>query len=643
MAAGTRLDIARMVPAMRLPSILALGSALALAACSERAPAPQPVDAMPELANAEAVAAPADGDRVLLWGDTHIHSINSIDAFSTGMANADAESAYRFARGMPVIFPRTGHRVQIDRPLDFMVLADHAVSLGVSSRIAAGDPEILKYPIAQKLLTILREQGGRALTAATMFGGGLSEEERAQYEAEMQSPEVLRASWANQVAAAERHNRPGEFTALIGWEWTSAPNMRNLHRVVFINGDGRVANQFLPFANYMSDRPEDLWAFFEETRARTGADFVAIPHNSNLSDGKMFELTDSEGNPFSAEYAMRRAAWEPVVEVTQYKGTSETHPALAPRDEFADFELRNMLLTGVATEVSEGSYARSALKNGLAEEVRIGVNPFRFGMVGSSDTHTGFSSQLEDDFLGKMGEDYLPADRLGADKQTIIFPAAEMSASGLAGVWADRNDRQSIFDAFRRREVYGTSGPRISLRLFAGYGFVPGDENSRSFAATGYRKGVPMGGLLPPSGGGKAPQLAIRAVKDAEGGNLDRIQVVKGWMSADGTLHEKVFDVAWSGNRRISADGKLPPVGNTVDLASARYTNTIGAAELNVLWSDPEFDSTRPAFYYVRVLQIPTPRHHLFDALAMGIDPATLELPPTIQERAWSSPVWYRP
>src|SRR5690606_2876526 len=416
LAAGTRLDFAGVVQAMTMkPALFALLAAAVLSACSETASAPYRADANPELANAQPAPVPEEGDRMLLWGDTHVHSINSIDAFSTGMANADAESAYRFARGMPVIFPRTGHRVQIDRPLDFMVLADHAVSLGVSSRIAAGDPEILKYPIAQKLLTILREQGGRALTAATMFGGGLSEEERAQYEAEMQSPEVLRASWANQVAAAERHNRPGEFTALIGWEWTSAPNMRNLHRVVFINGDGRVANQFLPFANYMSDRPEDLWAFFEETRARTGADFVAIPHNSNLSDGKMFELTDSEGNPFSAEYAMRRAAWEPVVEVTQYKGTSETHPALAPRDEFADFELRNMLLTGIATEVSQGSYARSALKNGLAEEARIGVNPFRFGLVGSSDTHTGFSSQLENDFLGKMGEDYLPADRLGPD------------------------------------------------------------------------------------------------------------------------------------------------------------------------------------------------------------------------------------
>ncbi|HEX9805358.1 MAG TPA: DUF3604 domain-containing protein [Alteraurantiacibacter sp.] len=644
MAAGTRLDVACVVQAM-IPKtgLLALLAATALSACSETASAPKRADANPELADAQAAPAPEDGDRMLLWGDTHVHSINSIDAFSSGTANADPESAYRFARGMPVIFPRTGQRVQIDRPLDFMVLADHAVSLGVSSRIAAGDPEILKYPSAQKLLSIFREQGGRALTTATMFGDGLSEEERAQYDAEMQSPEVLRASWANQIAAAERHNIPGEFTALIGWEWTSAPNMRNMHRVVFTNSDGEVAKRFLPFANYMSDRPEDLWAFFEETHARTGADFVAIPHNSNLSDGKMFELTDSDGNPFSAEYAMRRAAWEPVVEVTQYKGTSETHPALSPRDEFADFELRNMLLTGVVTEVSEGSYTRSALKNGLAEEARIGANPFRFGLVGASDSHTGFSSQLENDFLGKMGEDYLPADRVGANKANIIFPAAEMSASGLAGVWADRNDRQALFDAFRRREVYATSGPRMTLRLFAGYGFAPGDETSRDFAAIGYRKGVPMGGLLPMANGGKTPQFAIRAVKDPEAGNLDRIQVVKGWMAADGTLHEKVFDVAWSGNRRIGADGKLPAVGNTVDVASARYSNTIGTAELTALWTDPEFDPAEPAFYYVRVLEIPTPRQHLFDALAMGIDPVTLKQPPTIQERGWSSPVWYRP
>lgn len=643
MAAGTRLDIACMVPAMTVkPLLLTLLAAISLAACSESASTPHRADANPGLADAQAAPAPESGDRMLLWGDTHVHSRNSVDAFASGTGSADIDTAYRFARGLPVIYPASGTRVQIDRPLDFIVMADHAENLGISPRVERGDPAVLAIPQGASYFEILKERGPVAMTAAIM-GFGTPEDERVASFGELLSPAIRQTSWNEQIEAAERHNRPGTFTSIIGWEWTSTPNIRNMHRVVMTNADGASARQFLPYSYYQSVRPEDLWAFFEETTARTGVEFLAMPHNSNLSDGRMFELVDSEGNPFDAEYAMRRAAWEPVVEITQYKGTSETHPALSPRDEFADFELRNMLLTGQETPAAEGSYARSALKNGLAEEARIGVNPFRFGMIGASDSHTGFSSQREDEFLGKMAEDYLPAARFGPDKRPGIFPAAEMSAGGLAGVWADRNDRQAIFEAFRRREVYATSGPRIALRLFAGYGFATGDEASRDFASIGYSKGVPMGGLLPPASAGKAPQLAIRAVKDPEAGNLDRIQVVKGWMAPDGKLHEKVFDVAWSGNRHIGTDGKLPPVGNTVDIASARYSHTIGAAELAILWTDPEFDPAEPAFYYVRVLEIPTPRQHLFDALAMGTDPATLKLPPTIQERAWSSPVWYRP
>jgi hypothetical protein len=476
-----------------------------------------------------------------------------------------------------------------------------------------------------------------------MMAFSIPEKKRPAYLSELTTPAIRQTSWDQQVAAAERHNVPGTFTALIGWEWSSTPNMRNLHRVVLTDANGTRARKFLPFSYYQSGRPEDLWSFFEETKARTGADFVAIPHNSNLSDGRMFELMDSDGSPFSTAYARRRAVWEPVVEITQYKGTSETHPELSPRDEFADFELRNMLLTGQPTEVSGGSYVRSALLRGMVEERRIAANPFRFGLIGSSDTHAGLSSQREEEFFGKMGEDFLPAERLGPDREDAIFPNAEMSASGLAAVWADHNDRKSIFEAFRRREVYGTSGPRIMLRMFAGHGFSQADLGARDFAAIGYRKGVPMGGMLAPRPGGEPPQLLIRAVKDPAAANLDRVQVVKGWVDAAGRAQEKVFDVAWSDNRRRRTDGSLPPVGNTVNLATARYTNSIGAAELTSLWSDPEFDPAQPAFYYVRVLQIPTPRQHLFDALALGIDPATFGLPPTIQERAWSSPIWYRP
>ncbi len=627
---------------MNYRNALGLAAAsLALASCQQQGGVEPAGVVDSTIAEAELAPMP-QSDRVLLWGDTHVHSINSIDAFSSGTANADIDSAYRFARGMPVIFPRTGQRVQIDRPLDFLVLSDHAVGLGISSRIAANDPSIMQYPIAQRLREMLDDDGGRALTMATMGQTGLSEEEREQFMRDLRSDEVMATSWEGQIAAAERHNRPGTFTALIGWEWTFAPALRNMHRVVFTNEGGDVARQFLPFANYQAEGPEDLYAFFEETRARTGADFVAIPHNSNLSDGRMFELVDAGGNAFDADYAEARAAWETAVEITQYKGSSETHPVLSPNDEFAGYELRNMLLTGVPTEVSGGSYVRSALLRGLAEESRIGINPFRYGIIGASDSHTAFSSVEEDNFLGKLGEDYLPRDRLGPDAVNIIFPAAQMSAAGLAGVWADRNDRQSIFDAFRRREIYGTTGPRISLRVFGGYGFAEGDAQRQDFADLGYRRGVPMGSNLAP-GGARAPQLLIRAVRDPEGANLDRVQVVKGWVDSEGETHETIFNVAWSGNRALRADGSLAAVGNTVDLATARYSNTIGAAELATVWTDPDFDPEQRAFYYVRVLEIPTPRHHLFDAIALGIDPATIDIEPTIQERAWSSPLWYSP
>jgi hypothetical protein len=544
--------------------------ALALAACSQTAEAPS---AAQDPAVAE-VPAPSDGDRMLLWGDTHVHTSNSVDAFMSGAANADIDTAYRYARGLPVINPRTGARIRIDRPLDFIVISDHAENLGISMRVVRRDPGILGLAFGQKLRQIYDEKGGRAVTSAMMGGQGLTPAELAAQTEGAHLPQVLQAGWNAQVDAAEKYNEPGVFTALIGWEWTSAPNMRNLHRVVFTDVNGDVAHKFVPFANWMSDKPEDLWSFFEQTKARTGADFIAMPHNANLSDGRMFAALDSAGQPFTAAYAGRRAAWEPVTEISQYKGSSETHPALAPSDEFAGFELRNMLLTGTRTEVSPGSYVRSALLLGLAEEQRIGVNPLRLGIIGSTDTHTGFSSVDEAGFLGKLGEDQLPRERLGPDRQPIIFPAAEMSASGRAAAWADRNDRRAIFEAFRRREVYGTSGPRISLRLFAGYGFAAGEEKARDFAAIGYRKGVPMGGVLPPSPGG-APAFVIRAVKDPDTAGLDRVQVVKGWVDARGR------------RTRRSSTSPGPPGARAAPTARCRRSPTASTSPARATTSPP--------------------------------------------------------
>ncbi len=577
-------------------------------------------------------------DRQLLWGDTHVHTLNSSDAYESGTANADIDTAYRYARGFPVIHPRTGLEIRIDRPLDFIVVADHAEMLSVFPRLRDRDPAVLATAGGRRLFELFSQDTRKALSALVKMGAGDADDAIVR---DLHSPPIRQAGWEAQIAAAERHNRPGEFTALIGWEWSATPGGLNLHRVVFTPADGATARKFLPLANYDTMRPEELWRFLGETRARTGAEFVAIPHNSNLSNGLMFATTDSDGRPFDAAYARERLRWEPVVEITQYKGTSETHPRLSPRDEFADHEIRRILLTGGPVKHEPGSYVRPALLAGLGEQARIGVNPFAFGLIGASDSHSGFSSVAEGAFLGKSGEDLLPRER--AENKLGNFGTWAISASGLAAVWADRNDRQAVFDAFRRREVYATTGPRIALRVFAGFDFRNGDERARDFAAIGYRKGVPMGGVLARSRAARAPALAIRAVKDPLGANLDRIQVVKGWRDARGELHEEVFDVAASDGRVAGPDGRLPPLAGTVDLQRASYRNTIGAAELTALWRDPQFLADAAAFYYVRVLEIPTPRHHLAEALALGLDPAAPQLPPLIQERAYSSPVWYRP
>ncbi len=623
---------------MYCSSLLALAcSALALSACEQSAgeQLEMPGSADPQASN---YASQSVEDRRLLWGDTHLHTRNSADAYENGLVNADIDTAYRFARGETVLHPRLGTKVRIDRPLDFIVVADHAEALSISQRLIERNPILLGTEAGKALLARFLEDPNAALYTTQKFDPTAGNSPTIQA---IQDPRLRQLAWDDQIDAAERYNEPGKFTSFIGWEWSATPGGLNLHRVVFTPTDGETARQFLPLSNYDTMRPEELWQFLRQTQARTGAEFLAIPHNSNFSNGLMFSRTDSDGNPIDAAYARERMTWETVAEVTQYKGTSETYPLLSPRDEFAGFELRRALLGPGEMTFEEGSFLRPSLGTGLDIGARVGVNPFALGMIGSTDSHTGFSSVEEDNFLGKSGSDILPAERVSGD--TSRYGSWGMSAGGLAAVWADRNDRQSIFQAFRRREVYATTGPRIRLRVFAGYGYEAGNEMAKDFAAIGYRHGVPMGGELFAHAQGRAPLLLIRTVKDPDGANLDRVQVVKGWRSADGTIHEKIYDVAWSDARKPGADGKLPAVGNTVNLETARYTNAIGAAELATLWRDPDFDSAQPAYYYLRVLQIPTPRHNLYDAIALGLDPATLEQPATIQERAWSSPIWYRP
>jgi hypothetical protein len=572
----------------------------------------------------------------LYWGDTHLHTSYSIDAYSTGNYVIDPDTAFRYARGLPILDPISHEKIRIERPFDFLVVSDHAELLQLQIRLEEEDPDLMATPTGKRLAAEQKQNRN------AVFGevGQIIQGKGREMLDDLDSDKVRGNAWRRQVKMADDNNVPGKFTAMIGWEWSSAPDWSNLHRVVITSADGATAGKFLPYSSYISNKPEDLWAFLDKTTRETGAQFVAIPHNSNMSGGKMFDRVDSEGRPITAEYARERARWESVMEISQSKGTSETDPALSPNDEFAGFELRNKLLPGTPTPAKPGMFARSALLEGLQFEQSLGVNPYKFGFVGSTDSHTGLSSQQEYDFKGKLTSQMVTANR---PTSRGAFPIWELSAAGLAGVWATENTREGIFDSFRRKEVYGTSGPRIALRVFGGFGFKDADAKAMDIAAVGYKGGVPMGGDLANAPKGKAPGFLIHASKDELSGNLDRVQVIKGWVDAQGEQHEKVYDVAWSGNRKPDAKGHLPEVGNTVDVKTATYTNTIGAAQLAAVWKDPDFDPKLRAFYYVRVLEIPTPRHSLYDAVALNIDPATTNAPLTIQERAWSSPIWYTP
>ena len=541
-------------------------------------------------------------ERNVYWGDTHVHTSYSNDAYGFGNVTADPETAYRFAKGLPVVHPGLGSRMRLDRPLDFLAVADH-------SPVGRGAP----------------------------------------IEGDRNTPEFQETAWSLYVDAAERNNDPGTFTALIGWEWTSMPGGGNLHRVVFTPTDAETAKRFLPLSSRDSPRPEDLWSWLEDTSDRLGIDFVSIPHNSNLSMGLMFDKVDSEGRPISAEYARTRMRWEPLVEALQVKGTSETHPLFSPEDEFANFELYQFLIRGGLSVPDPGDYVRTALLRGLRIEEGVGVNPYKFGLQGATDNHTSLGDANEDMFAGRLVGLDGPAGGLtpppsfsagGPPREGVGWDSA---AQGITGAWSTANTREALTAAFKRKEVYATSGPRMRLRVFGGFEFEAEDANARDIAAVGYGGGVPMGGDLAQAPNDTPVSLLIQAVKDPAGANLDRVQVIKGWLDDDGETHERVYDVAWAG-RRTAANGKVPAIGSTVDLARATYDNSIGSAELSTVWMDPDFDPDERAFYYVRVLEIPTPRYSTYDAVALGLDPEqATDRPAAIQERAFSSPIWYTP
>lgn len=599
----------------------------------------------------------ARAEPVLLWGDTHVHTSISFDAFLNNNRSAGPEVAYRFARGEPVIHPLHRARVQIDQPLDFLVVADHAEYYGVGREVyfngvqlpadAGLMARIEGWFTQRELRKLIDGDGGwdafvdllpRSGDPAEAAGELWNSDDREMINA----PALEAKTWNEATALADRYNVPGEFTALIGWEWSSLPGGANLHRVVFTSANGETARRFQPFGSDDSPFPEDLWAWLEKTSVETGAEFVAIPHNSNISKGFMFAESSLRGEPFDAESARQRLQWEPVVEITQIKGDSETHPVFSPRDEFADFETYTYYIQQEveAYVPRPGDFVRPALKLGLELESRIGVNPYQFGLIGSTDAHTSLSTAEEDKFGGKFPGDSIPEGKTRSDGKGGVASGWSMSAQGLAAVWATENTREAILEAFRRREVYATTGPRIALRFFGGWQFNEADADA---ADTELReRGVAMGSVLEPVAAASGPRFVVQALKDPGAANLDRIQIVKGWVDAEGEAQERVYNVAWSGKRVLGIDGTLPAVVDTVDRRTGRHSDKHGAASLATVWRDPAFDPAQRAFYYARVLQVPTARHVFLDALALGKD-APDEGAAVIQERAYSSPIWYSP
>ena len=584
------------------------------------------------------------------FGDTHLHTSFSMDAGAFG-ARLGPKDAYRFARGEQVI-SSTGQPAKLSRPLDFLVVTDHSDNMGFFPDLFAGKPDLLADATGRKWYNLIQSGKGEeaAIEIIVAFSHGTFPKDLMYFP----GTRAYRSAWQETIAAAEQYNEPGRFTALIGYEWTSNTGGNNLHRNVIFRDNGDKASQVEPFTVYPpygSDNPAELWKWMGAYEQKTGGSVLAIAHNGNLSNGLMFPVVEAFGKRLDREYVEQRAKWERLYETTQTKGTGEAHPFLSPNDEFAAFEIwdKGNLDGSVAKkkEMLEFEYARSAYKNGLKLERQLGANPYKFGLVGSSDAHTGLTAMEEDNFFGKTVPQEPSPRRIS--NVFIDNPATgvkvmdwEVGASGYAAVWAKENTRASLWDAMQRKETYATTGTRMIVRFFGGWDFVAQDANNRLPAQIGYTKGAPMGGDLRAAPQGKSPTFLVAALKDPIGANLDRYQIIKGWLDRNGNLQEKVYDVAWSGDRKPGSDGKLPSVGSTVDVANATWTNTIGAPELIAVWRDPDFDPSQSAFYYGRVIEIPTPRWTAYDAKRYGVTP----LPGTtmtITERAYTSPIWYTP
>jgi hypothetical protein len=586
-----------------------------------------------------------DFPREVFWGDTHVHSSWSVDAGNMGNLRIGPDEAYRFARGEELT-AHNGRKLRLKRPLDFLLLSDHAEYLGVLPRLDAGDLLARSTETGERWYQL--RKSGEMLTVFLEFADSFLRGVDI-----IENEDLERAVWMDVIENAERYNAPGKFTALIGYEWTSSANGENLHRNVVFREGADKAGKLLPFSSLDSFDPEDLWRHLVRYEKQTGGRVLAIPHNSNLSAGQMFAVETRDGRPIDRAYAEMRRRFEPLVEATQIKGDSETHPLLSPNDEFADYETWNTNIGGRLTPAERlpGSYVRSALGRGLYFRARIGVNPYQFGLIGSSDSHTGFATAEEDNYWGKFSEAEASPDRWAdpfwpeGSSNEVEYLEWKMAASGYAAIWARENTRASLFDAMARRETYATTGPRMVVRFFGGWSFAEADAAKPDVARVGYATGVPMGGVLPARkpDDPEAPAFLVSVLKDPEGANLDRVQIVKGWRTSDGDFVERVYDVAVSGRRKIGRDGRArKSVGSTVDLETATYLNSIGASTLATVWRDPDFDPSEHAFYYVRALEIPKPRWTAYDARFFRIE-MPKEVPMTTQDRAYTSPIWFTP
>ena len=582
-----------------------------------------------------------------LWGDTHLHTAASLDAFGAG-ARLEAEEAYRFARGEEVR-SSSGMKVRLSRPLDWLVIADHSEFSGVAVELSKGNPKLMVDDRCRRWNKLINEGGDQAWQAIIELVTAMGKNDVPPV---VLDKDLAKALWQKHLEVVEKYNEPGEFTAFGGYEWSSMPGGNNMHRVVIFKDGADKTGRIIPFSSNDSVDPEDLWKFFDRYEKNTGGSVLALAHNGNLSMGLMFDTKTWKGEPLTKAYAETRSRWEPMYEVTQIKGDGEAHPLLSPEDEFADYETWDRANLDMSQmndpKTLPGQYARSGLKRGLFFEEKLGVNPFKFGMVGSTDSHISLAAVEEENFLGKYVNTAPAPDRWShvsmhsADGKVKLL-GWEAVASGYAAVWATENTREAIFDAMERKEVYATTGPRMFVRFFGGWDFVTEDADNRLPANIGYAKGVPMGGDLSSAPRGKAPTFLVAALRDPYSGNLDRIQIIKGWLDRRGKTHERIYDVAVSDGRKISSDGRCKtPVGNTVNVARATWKNTIGDPELITVWKDPDFDSKQRAFYYARVIEIPTPRWTCYDAVRYGVK-MDKDVPMITRERAYTSPIWYTP